>query len=51
MVDGVEDECQVRFDRGDGAFDESGEEVDGVGVDAGLFILLGMNDSMAYVSG
>jgi hypothetical protein len=35
LVDGVEDESQVRFDGGDGAFDESDEDVDGVGVDAG----------------
>ncbi len=50
MVDGVEDEAQVRFDGGDGAFDKSDEEVDGVGVDAGPFIFLGMKDSLAYVS-
>ncbi len=50
MVDGVEDELQVRFDGGDGAFDKSYEEVDGVGVDAGPFIFLRMKDSVAYVS-
>jgi hypothetical protein len=51
LVDGVEDEVQVRFDRGDGAFDKSDEEFDGVGVDAGPFIFfLGMKDSLAYVS-
>ncbi len=50
MVDGVEDEAQVRFDEGDGAFDKSVEEVDGVGIDAGPFIFLGMKDSLAYVS-
>ncbi len=50
MVDGVEDEAQVRFDGGDGAFDKSDEKVDGVGVDAGPFIFLGMKDSLAYVS-
>ncbi len=50
MVDGVEDESQVRFDRGDGAFKESDEEVDGVGIDASPFIFLGMKDSVVYVS-
>ncbi len=50
MIDSVEDESQVRFGGGDGAFDKSGEEVDGVGVDAGPFIFLGMKDSVAYVS-
>ncbi len=50
MADGVEDESQVRFDGGDGAFDESDEEDDGVGVDAAPFIFLGMKDSLAYVS-
>ncbi len=50
MVDGVEDESQVRFDGGDGAFDESDKEVNRVGVDAGPFIFLGMKDSLAYVS-
>ncbi len=50
MVDMVEDELQVGFDRGDGAFDESDENVDGVGVDAGPFFFLGMKDSVAYVS-
>jgi hypothetical protein len=38
LVDGVEDESQVRFDEGDGVFDKSDEEVDGVGVDASPFI-------------
>ncbi len=41
MVGVVEDESQVRFDGGDGAFDESDEEVDGVGVCAGPFIFFG----------
>jgi hypothetical protein len=50
LVDGVEDESQVRFDGGDGAFDESDEEVNGVGVDASPFIFLGMKDSVAIVS-
>ncbi len=50
MIDGVEDESQVRFDGGDGAFDKSDEEVDGVGVDAGPLIFLGMKDSVTYVS-
>ncbi len=50
MVDGVEDEAQVRFDGGDGALNKSDEEVDGVGVDAGPFIFLGMKDSLAYIS-
>ncbi len=50
MVDGVEDESQVRFDGGDGAFDKSDEEGDGVEVDAIHFIFLGMKDSLAYVS-
>jgi hypothetical protein len=50
LVDGVEDESQVRFDRGDGAFDESDEEANGVRVDAGPFIFCGMKDSVAIVS-
>jgi hypothetical protein len=50
LVDGVDNESQVRFDRGDGAFEENDEEVDGVGVDAGPFIFLGMKNSVAYVS-
>jgi hypothetical protein len=50
LVDGVEDELQVRFDKENGAFDESDEEVDGVGVDASPFIFLGMKDSLACVS-
>ncbi len=50
MVDGVEDELQVRFDGGICAFEEGDEEVDGVGVNAGPFIFLGMKDSLAYVS-
>jgi hypothetical protein len=50
LIDGVEDESQVRFDGGDGAFDKSDEEVDGVGVDAGPLIFLGMKDSVTYVS-
>ncbi len=41
---------QVRFDGGDGAFDKSDEEVDGVGVCAGPFIFLGMKDSLPYLS-
>jgi hypothetical protein len=31
-------------------FGESDEEVNGVGIDAGPFIFLGMKDSVAYVS-
>jgi hypothetical protein len=50
LINGVEDESQVRFDGVDGAFDKSDEDVDGVGVDAGPFIFLGMKDSVAYVS-
>jgi hypothetical protein len=50
LLDGVEAEAQVRFDGGDGAFDKSNEKVNGVGVDAGPFIFLGMKDSLAYVS-
>ncbi len=50
MIDGVQDESQVRFDGGDGAFDEGDEEIYGVGVDASPFIFLGMKDSVAYVS-
>ncbi len=50
MVDGVEDEAEVRFDGGDGAFDKSDEEVNGVGVDDSPYIFLGMKDSLAYVS-
>jgi hypothetical protein len=50
LVDGAEDESQVRFGGGDGAFDESNEEVNGVRVDAGPFIFLGMKISVAYVS-
>ncbi len=49
MVDGVEDESQVRFDGGDGAFDESDEKVNGVQelMPAPLFFLE-MKDSLAY---
>ena len=50
LVDGVEDESQVRFGGGDHAFDKCDEVIDGVGGDAGPFIFLGMKNSVAYVS-
>ncbi len=50
MVDGVEDESQVRFDGGDGAFDESDDEVNGVGIGASPFNFLEMKNSVACVS-
>ena len=50
MVDQVEDVVEVWFDGGDGLFDERCEEVDGIGVDAGAFVLCSMKDGFADVA-
>jgi hypothetical protein len=50
LIDKVEDESEVGLRGGMRVFEEGGKEIDGVGIDAGAFVLGGMTDRLADVA-